>query len=118
MSACLFEEEDFSSKKKSSPIKKSGFQGPYLSSSHRSNNAEHKNSLGSNKSLAEPFATPLSKALRIDAIRYIKKDLQQIIQFVLQNQISKRGLFRDKLKVRSPHIYYDKFHIEYYNFCQ
>ncbi len=57
--------------------------------SHKSNHEDqdHKNPLGSNNPFSKPPKAPsarISEALEVDAIRYTKKDLQQINQLVVR----------------------------------
>ncbi len=134
-SVCL--QDDFNSRKKLSRIKKSSLQSSYRPRSHRLDqdlDQDHKNPLGSNKhgtskALTGPYEAfvpirslqaPLFKA-EIDVVWFTWKDLDQIIQSVLQAQTLKEeslSLSGDKFKAKSPDVYHSKFYIECYNFCQ
>ncbi len=87
-------------------------------SSYRSDNKDHKDPLRPNKSLARPFeALNLPFNTLVDVARYTKKNLEQIIQMVLQAWLSKDAARNKAFKARSPDVYCDRFYIEYYKFC-
>ncbi len=56
----------------------------------------------------------------MDVVKFTQKNLDQIIQLVFQAQTQKRelSLSGDKFKAQFFDVYYDRSHIEYYNFCQ
>lgn len=92
-------------------------KAPISPLSHRFDNKNYKDPSGSNKlglseALARVFPVPpRSKAL--DVTRYRQKYMDHLLQTFLQ--ASKRGL-GDKLKAKSPNVYRDKSHMEFYNF--
>ena len=47
-----------------------------------------------------------------------QKNRDQTVQSVLQVQIFRGKLSRDKFKAKSPNFYCNRFHIECYNFYQ
>ncbi len=70
--------------------------------SHKFDNKNNKDPLESNKTPTGPLETPSAKPFKapeIDAIHYIKKDLQQIIPLIVQAQTTNGRSLKDKLKV-------------------
>ena len=58
-------------------------------------------------------------SFRFFITKYIEKDLQKILKKILKAYIFfSNRLCKKLLKVRLSDIYYNKSHIEYYNFCQ
>ncbi len=94
-------------------------------SSNKSDNKDYKDPLGSNKlGLSEAptevatghlqaFLFPIPQDLSTNC--YSQQNLDRIIQTFLY--ISK-SRFRNKLKAKTPDVYRDRSHMEYYNFCQ
>ena len=69
-----------------------------------------------NKALVNPLAIGPSKP---PITKYIKENLQKIFKTVLEAQAPPFDRPREKLlKARLFDVYCDKFHMEYYNFCQ
>ena len=87
-----------------------------------------KNSLGSllplkssyNKPLVDLFIVNLIVSLsRLFVAKYIKENLEKILRTVPKTCVPLFDEpFKKPLKTRLSNIYYNKFHIEYYNFYQ
>ena len=87
--------------------------------SHRSDNEDYKDSLGSNKArlskaIARLFQTPPPpKAPKV--ARYMQKNKDHLLQTFFQVL---KGGSEDKFKAKSFDVYCSRSHIKCYNFCQ
>ena len=69
-----------------------------------------------NEALVNPPADGFSKPL---VAKYTEEDLQKILRTVLEAQVLPfDGHHKKPLKAKSSDMYYNKFHIKCYNFCQ
>ncbi len=101
------------------PRKNRASKAPTGPSSHKSDNEDHENLLVLNEPPARPLeaSNPPPEA-PADVARYTKKDLERIIQTVLQAQVPKDGARNKAFKARSPDVYGGRSHMECYNFCR
>lgn len=95
-----------------SPQKSWTSKSPTNSSSYRSNHRDHKDTSRPIKPLIR-----CSETLEFDVVQFTKRNLQQIIQLILQALILKKWSSKNKLKAKSLDVYCAKSHLEYYNFC-
>ena len=66
-----------------------------------------------------PIVHSIISLFELFITKYIKEDLQKIFKLILKAHISLfDGSCKKPLKAESSNIYCDKFHMEYYNFCQ
>ena len=71
------------------------------------------------KGAISPIVDPGAGSVRLFVAKYTEEDLQQILKAVLEAQVPASNEPCEKsLKTRSPDVYCDKSHMEYYNFCQ
>ena len=66
------------------------------------------------------FSVVVVSATIFPVLKYTEKDLQRIFKTVLEAQVPTiaEEPWDKLLKARSPDVYQEKSHIEYYNFCQ
>ncbi len=61
-----------------------------------------------------PLEAPLPTPPAPDVARYMRKDMNYLLQTFLQASKSGSG---DKLQAKTPDVYRNKSHMECYNFC-
>ncbi len=84
-----------------------------------SSGSNHKNPLEPNEpQFLNKTPTRLFKTATNDASQYIKKNIQQIIQTIIQAQVLKEGTREKPPEAKSPNVYRSISHMRYFNFCQ